>query len=99
MSEAHPPGGAPSVEKLTDLFTVHEMFHTRWGDLGFRDEERIDIWLVASDHASLLPYHNLQHAINTLWAAMELADKLEADGYAINRRVLFGAALFHDTDY
>lgn len=76
-----------------------DAFRQRWGDCGFEESQLQYMWHVAESSASHLPYHNFDHTLDTLWAAMELVDRLEADSIAVNRRVLIGASLFHDAAY
>ncbi len=76
-----------------------DTFRQRWGDCGFEESQLEHMWYVAESLTSRLPYHNFDHTLDTLWTAMELVDRLEADGIEVNRRVLVGASLFHDAAY
>jgi hypothetical protein len=91
--------GQPSLHEADPPVRTIETFRERWGDCGFEEQQLSDMWSVAYSSSSNLPYHNFEHTLDTLWAAMELVDRLEADGFAVNRRVLVGAALFHDSGY
>jgi len=100
MSEMPAEDSGPlSLPEVDRPVRTIETFRYRWGDCGFEEQQLSDMWSVARSSSSHLPYHNFEHTLDTLWATMELVDRLEADGFEVNRRVLVGAALFHDAAY
>ena len=90
----NPSPSLPEADRL--VRRTPATFREQWGDCGFTEQQLTHMWSVAGGAASQLPAHNFDHTLDTLWATMELADTLEADGITVNRRVLVGAALFHD---
>lgn len=84
----------PLGEPIKEVRTP-EAFRQRWGDIEYLDE----MWTTSKELSSDLEYHDFEHTLDVLWSTMELVDQLEKDGYTLNRRVLVGAALFHDVRY
>ena len=88
-----PPLPDPSVHTI-------ENFMYQWGrGSGFEREEIYGIFGAAQRHYTDLPYHNFDHAKDTLWEAMRLADLCEQHGESVNRKALIVAALFHDAGF
>lgn len=80
------------------ILTV-EAYRQQWGDCGFEADQLSKVFETAETYYSDLPYHNFQHALESLWDAQRLADLCEANGEPVNRKALIGAALFHDANY
>jgi hypothetical protein len=82
-----------------------EDFRNRYGGCGFEDDQLNQFWLFAqSRYASgneKLPYHNFEHALDTLNESLRLAGLYDQhnEGKSINRKALVAAALLHDADY
>jgi hypothetical protein len=89
----------PQLGEATQPPMTLEAFQARWGNCDFEDGQLANLWSTSAGYYIDLPYHNFEHSLATLWAAMELADTLEVAGLAVNRRVLIGAALFHDAGF
>lgn len=84
------------ASEAESLDRISGVFRRQWENCGFEDQQFMDLWAFAHNTSESLPYHNFIHAIETLWASMELVDQLETDGFAVNRRVLAGTALLHN---
>lgn len=77
-----------------------DAFWDTWGEVSGYDRAQLDaIWYDAESLYSRLPYHDFEHATGVLWKCMELADLCEANGVAVNRRLLVAAAPHHDSGY
>jgi hypothetical protein len=91
-----PPENNPTNEVALTL----DAFWTRWGERSGFTREQLDMaWADAENQYGELPYHNFEHALETLWGTMELTDLCEQNGVEVNRKTLIGAALFHDAGY
>lgn len=85
----------PPQENLT-----LDQFQLMWGDkCGLTPEQQEQAWEDAKVWYVDLPYHNFQHAKETLWESMRLADVCEENGLTVNRKALVIGALFHDAGY
>jgi len=77
-----------------------EQFQLMWGDKsGLTIEQQELVWSDVQEWYIDLPYHNFDHALETLWESMRLADLCEANGVPVNRKALVVGALFHDAGY
>jgi hypothetical protein len=97
------------MEQFTDtpkirpeLYTVDE-FYDRYGAIsGFGHDTLGELWGDALSHYTDKPpyeYHKDRHPVDVVWEAMRLADEVEANSdEVLNRRVLIGAALWHDAN-
>ena len=85
----------PVKPEMSGILTV-ELFQERCGDLGMTPSDFAGLWKAAKVHSSNLPYHNWEHTLDVLSRAMDFADECEDNNTPVNRKVLFGAALFHD---
>jgi hypothetical protein len=76
------------------------MFWGRWGEkAGISARLFVDMWEYSSTWYADLPYHNFDHALDTLWKTMELADECETSGLAVDRGALIAGDLFHDAGF
>jgi hypothetical protein len=95
MTTVTPEFGPVPLEALS-----LDQFWLRWGTrLNMPRETCREMWSDAEAWYSDLPYHNFQHARETLWEAMRLVDLCETHGLQVNRKALVAAALFHDAGY
>lgn len=89
----------PSAAEINhDEALSFEAFCSRWFEgSGFETQDDLKLfWYEAASHYEDAEHHNFDHAKETLWAAMELADLCETNGDMVHRKSLIGAALFHD---
>jgi HD superfamily phosphodiesterase len=82
----------------SDSLTMDRLWHEWGANSGLAHEELACLWQDAKQHYIDLPYHNWQHALQTLWGTMTLADKHNGDE-PVNRKVLIASALFHDAGF
>ncbi|MEK7594653.1 MAG: hypothetical protein AAB436_03385 [Patescibacteria group bacterium] len=103
-----PPSEAtgPSNSEQNKPEITLEAFRARFGDCRFVGTQLDDLWEFSeetssdlNDPASELPFHNFQHHLEVLWDTMELAEKLQGDGYDLNIKVLVGVSLTHDSGF
>lgn len=98
MAEFHPLAEASPPS----FYSPEEFYHHQeWGaKSGLTIEELREIWANARiNYDPELPAHNFNHACDTLWVAMQLADIAEAKGIVVNRKIIIAASLFHDARY
>lgn len=85
----------PVKPEMSDVLTM-ELFRERCGDVDMTPSNFAGLWHAARVHASSLPYHNWEHTLDVLSRAMDFADECENNNTPVDRKVLLGAALFHD---
>jgi hypothetical protein len=100
MKEARSGEVLMAPEPRLDRKVSLENFKQTWAEQsGFTVEQLDLIWNHAEQQYTNLPFHNFEHACETLFAAMDLADFCEKNGVRINRRVLIAGSLFHDAGF
>jgi hypothetical protein len=94
---------AAAAETLTPPEYTFKAFWSSYGEQsGLTEEQCGQMWQDARNHYTDQPpyyYHNWEHACEVLWETMRLADYAADNGAEVNRKLLIGAALFHDANY
>src|SRR5665213_1247799 len=73
-----------------------ELYGSKFDSAVFPRQSFDAAWQFAEENSADFERHNFDHAKETLWAAMELADYCEENGEEVDRVALVLAALTHD---
>ena len=73
-----------------------ELYGSKFDSAVFPRQSFDTVWQFAEENSADFERHNFDHAKETLWSAMELADYCEENGEEVDRVALVLAALTHD---
>jgi len=73
-----------------------ELYGSKFDPAVFPRQSFDTVWRFSEENSADFERHNFDHAKETLWAVMELADYCEENGVGVDRVALVLAALTHD---